>query len=349
MSVPDVGRSLRRARARLGLRIEDVSARTGLDEVELEALESGSVGRLPDRVGILQTLRRYADALGLPGDSYVLAVVDHWPTVVTVPPATYGDAPTSATPAASPAGTGETVAVPVVAAAAVRTPTSVPGTGQGVGETFVGGTSPPPGGVYVASSQTGVHNFTSPLVIADTGVTPAVPSTRRRRSGRIIFLRVLIGLVCLLVALGLAGLAANQWRPQWLRTLGLPHRSIPAAAHTAVTTPHPATRGATPAQFALASTSSNGATFNVRAPTFTVAIVPAGTASWVQATDAQHVSPIFSQTVPAGQTQTFTATQSLTVQVGSRSARVFVTIDHKVVGFYFPTSAPFTMTFNSVG
>ncbi|MGH9092202.1 MAG: helix-turn-helix domain-containing protein, partial [Acidimicrobiales bacterium] len=93
-SVPELARTLRRARTRQGLRLEDVSARTGLPLEQLQAIETGTVERIPDRVAILRTLRRYADHLGLPGDRFVLAAVDHWPTtlghpttVVAVPPA----------------------------------------------------------------------------------------------------------------------------------------------------------------------------------------------------------------------------------------------------------------------
>ena len=85
-SVPEVGRLLRRARTRQGLRLEDVSARTGLNLLQLEALESGTVDRIPDRVVVLKTLRRYADFLGLPGDRFVLAMVDHWPSPSAAPP-----------------------------------------------------------------------------------------------------------------------------------------------------------------------------------------------------------------------------------------------------------------------
>ena len=69
-SVPELGRSLQRERSLLGLTVPEVAARTGLPPVMLEALEAGTVDRLPDRVQTVKTLRGYADALGLSGERY---------------------------------------------------------------------------------------------------------------------------------------------------------------------------------------------------------------------------------------------------------------------------------------
>jgi DNA-binding XRE family transcriptional regulator len=81
VSVPDIGRSLRLARERAGLSHEEVAERTGLATTELEALESGTVGRMADRVETLRSMRTYALSLGLPGNEYVLATLELWPSV----------------------------------------------------------------------------------------------------------------------------------------------------------------------------------------------------------------------------------------------------------------------------
>src|SRR5487761_1592506 len=75
----DVARSLRRERSRQGLSVKDVSTRTGIPVAQLRAAETGALN-LPDQLSTLKTVRRYADFLGLPGDRYALALLEHWPT-----------------------------------------------------------------------------------------------------------------------------------------------------------------------------------------------------------------------------------------------------------------------------
>jgi len=341
-SVPELGRNLRRARTRQGLRLEDVSQRTGLPVGQLEALEAGTVDRIPDRIDVCQTLRRYADYLGLPGDRYALSLIDHWPAT----PAGSGPVVVVQAPATSSAAAGvgvarrrDTGAVPVIAvsrSAAGRPPASSVGapvarSGSGTGAT-----------------TEGVHSNTDqvPLAVVDTGVTPAVPgrpAPRPRKPGAPLWLRLLVGLVALAVLVGVAGLVIHQVEPKWLNSLGITHTHSPRPS--APTSSKPAV---VPGVFAVASTTSTGATFNIRAPAFLVRVIPVGGASWMQATDAQHVSPIFAGVIGPGQSKDFLVTQSITVEVGSPSAHVFVSVGNKVVGFYFPTAAPFTMTFQSV-
>ena len=52
----------------------------------MEAIENAAVANVADRVEVLRTLRRYADFLGLPGDQYVLVLVDNWPSPSGPPP-----------------------------------------------------------------------------------------------------------------------------------------------------------------------------------------------------------------------------------------------------------------------
>lgn len=327
-SVPELGRNLRRARTCQGLRLEEVSERTGLPVGQLEALEAGTVDRIPDRIDVCQTLRRYADYLGLPGDRYALSLIDLWPaTPLSSGPVVVVQAPVASSPVAAGAARGtKTGAVPVIAVS--RRPPAAPSTS-------------------VATGAEGVHSNTAqvPLAVVDTGVTPAVPgrpAQKARRPGAPVWLRLVVALVALAVLAGVAGLVIHQVRPSWLTSLGITHG--PAAKG-------PAKAGAPaskPAVFTVASTSSTGATFDIRASAFLVRVIPVGSASWMQATDSEHVSPIFAGVVAAGQSHDFLVTGSITVEVGSPSAHAFISVGNKVVGFYFPTAAPFTMTFQTV-
>ena len=56
-TVPDIGRALLHARTKAGLSLPEAAIRVGVASSELEALESGTVARMPDRI---QTLRRPA-------------------------------------------------------------------------------------------------------------------------------------------------------------------------------------------------------------------------------------------------------------------------------------------------
>jgi len=344
-SAPEVARVLRRTRTRQGLRVEDVSARTGVPAFQLEALEAGTYDRLPDSVGILQALRRYAEFLGLPGDRYALALIDTWPptAMVTAPPVLAGMVPgplaTTGPPTAAVAITeGDTGVVPAVPSAEAAA------TGVNANPSWGTGSSL---GTPIASSSGSFAPV--PLLLADTGVTKAVPKAGHadRRSGAgPVLLKLLVGVVGVLVVLGVAGLVVNHYRPQWLRSAHLPHSAIAATTTTVATagTTHPAG----PPVFAVTSSSAAGVTATVRAPNFVVKVIPVGGSSWVQVSDAQHATPIFTQVVPAGTTETFPAQQALTVEVGSSSARIFVYDGSKLVGFFFPQAAPFTMDFKSI-
>ncbi len=79
-SVPEIGRSLQNARTKAGLSLPDAAIRLGVASSELEALESGTVARMADRVETLRCLRSYANSLGLPGDAYVLTLLELWPS-----------------------------------------------------------------------------------------------------------------------------------------------------------------------------------------------------------------------------------------------------------------------------
>jgi hypothetical protein len=347
-SVPELGRFLRQERSIKGLTVEDVSARTGLPQAMLEAFESGTVDRLPDQVQTVKALRGYAEALGLPGNDYALLLIDLWPSYGGGPPVvvvqgnsvTGVSGPGTVDPvgvaAASGPYEGDTAMVPLAtpaaapvaaAAAAAAAPPTVTRTGPESTVHRVGGTSLPP--------DAGARPI--PMIFADTGVTPAVPSVHRHRRSRTLIAVVAIVVLALLV--GVAGLVVHQVKPQWLHDIGIgSSKNPPARTASHRTTP--------PAPFQLATSSPTSATFIVREPSFVVKVVTVGGGSWIQASDTHHVNPIYSGELAANAQQTFTVNHSLTLQLGSKNARVFVSSGFKTLGFYFPQAAPFTLVFH---
>ncbi len=340
-SVAELARTLRRVRTRQGLRLEDVSARTGLPLDELERLESGDVGRLEDRVATVKALRIYASSLGLSGDLYALSLVEHWPAArpATAPgaasderwaPTAAGDAPTATVPRVAGVPTATTTAsVPAIAVAVADAPpnTDVP--------------------AWPGTTSTAV-------AVLDTGLTPAVSGLphrprRHRRAGTPLWLRALVVVVALAVLVGVAGLVIQAVQPSWLQTIGITHPNHPGASTTTVTTgTSSTTTTAAPASgLRLVSTTPTAATFSVRASTFTVETSAVGNPSWVQVTDPGQTAPLYAGILEAGQSKSFSTQHSLVVEVGSSAAHLFVSSGAKNLGFYFPKAAPYTVTFDA--
>jgi hypothetical protein len=191
--------------------------------------------------------------------------------------------------------------------------------------------------------------------MADTGVTAAVPGPHRRasghrRTGAPVALRILVALVALAVLVGVAGLVVHKVKPKWLQSIGITHSNPPSTSST--TAPgHPTTTTtapSAPASFSLVSTTPTTASFDVRASTFLVRVLATGNPSWVQATVPGQAAPLFSGILTAGQSKDFIGQQSLTVEVGSSAAHLFVSVGKKTVGLYLPPAAPYTMTFQGV-
>lgn len=365
-SVPELARALRRARTRQGLRLEDVSARTGLPLEQLQVLEMGAVERIPDRVAILRTLRRYADHLGLPGDRFVLAMVDQWPTtidratsVVAVRPIAQGQA--AAPPSlpdripAAPAHPRDTGVVPASPPTAA-TPATAPAVAGGalladpgpqtarhdISRTMPAWSPGPPAGGDPLPTVTAV----------DTGVVPTYqpPATARpgpHRPRTPLGLRVLVGVAAVAVLVGMAGLLVDHYEPHWLQDLGITHGPQPSHAQGASGS---STTSQAPPQpsFAVASSTTDTATLAVRSVTFTVEVTAVNGSSWIQATGAGKTSPTFAGVLTAGGTHTFSAQHSLVMMVGSIAAHLSVSVRGRTVGTYTPTAAPFTITLQTV-
>jgi transcriptional regulator with XRE-family HTH domain len=84
-SLAAYGHSLQLAREVAGVSLSEAATLTGITVSDIEALESGRVLDLPDRIETLQNLRRYVDTLELSGDAFVLAVLAAWPQAERVP------------------------------------------------------------------------------------------------------------------------------------------------------------------------------------------------------------------------------------------------------------------------
>ncbi|HEX3947923.1 MAG TPA: RodZ domain-containing protein [Acidimicrobiales bacterium] len=366
-SVPELARTLRRVRTRQGLRLEDVSARTGVSLAQLEALESGTVDRIPDQVAIVKALRTYASSLGLSGDQFALSLVEHWPSVRNVQ-----------APVLAVNGTG---VVPTVGPATAM----VPSVGAGAGEWTEGPdalssvtTGPVPAGTPWPGTAGQSSAAAVPLPagtfqpgIADTGITPTVSGAahrpRRPRTGAPLWLWLLVGLVGLAVLVGLAGLVVQEVEPSWLRSLGITHPTHPTHPDQATggQTGTPGTPGGTGGSgsagststtaaggggrgdFHLVSTTPTTATFDVASPKTGVEVIAVGGPSWVQVSEIGQTAPLFAGILEAGQSKSFPVEHSLAVEVGSSAAHVYVSADGKNLGFYFPPAAPYTMTFQT--
>jgi transcriptional regulator with XRE-family HTH domain len=350
-SVPDIGRSLRRERTRQGLSIEEVSSRTGLAAQQLQGLESGTVDRLPDRVHTLKVLRHYADFLGLPGDRYLLVLVEHWPTgslnapVVTVhtaPPVLHDD-----TGLVPPVQQIQQIQ-PRVDQASVRAAShlvDIRGLPLASSVGLNASTASTVSSASIASSASSDDTHTTAQVprIDRTGPLPVVDRWSDFDEPRTpVLLRGLIWILSLALLVGVAGIVINWTRPQWLRDIGITRAPTTAAT---TTTSRPGTTTTAAPTFTQVSSTPTAATFDVRSSPFVVAVVPDGSPSWVQANADGAPDPAYSGIVQAGEKQSWTVNSSLVVVVGASSARLYVSVGNHLVGSYAPPGAPFTITF----
>jgi hypothetical protein len=326
-SVPDIGRSLRLAREQRDLSLDEAAAQAGLPSTDIEAFESGTVGRMRDRVETLRSLRAYADSLGLPGHDYVLAVVDLWPTADQLP----ARAPDS----------GQ---VPVVSL------TTAPAGGHsppGAGRTGAAAFSV--SGVVLPAVPAPAHD-TGPVPIVDTGEIPAVKQTVGTG------LKVLVGAAAVLVVVGLFTLTEHShfagWDKQaradsshWIHNAKVAAGLAPKTTKVAA----PPAPGTAPKVVMVQNPAADSVTVNVHAATFSVKMVAFKTPSWVQVTDSEQQAPIFQQVLAGGANMTFNVAHSLTIETGSASARAYIYDGTTFIGYYFPSKAPYTLTFNALG
>jgi hypothetical protein len=345
-SVPDIGRSLKLAREQADLTVTEAALRFGLRSAALVALESGNVGLQHDRIETLRTLRTYANALGLPGDEYVLLAVEQWPASGSGLTPPHGDTAVvpvvsiSTAPAGghSPAGGGVTWPSDATGVADATT--------TGVFEPI---TRP------LSSSDGGVLQDTGQVPIADTGEVPAVKIPTPR------ILKVLVGIVTFLIVVGGVALAEHDHIDGWAHDVrsstahwydnakvAVGITSNPKSHSATKTTTSPTTGPKVTSVKVAPALSGQAATFSVPATTFTVKILADNAPCWVQAVVAGNSRPVFGQVLTAGQFHLFTVTSSLTIQTGSGSGRVYIYKGFTLLETYVPTKVPFTMTFNAV-
>jgi hypothetical protein len=331
----DIGRSFQLAREAAELTIPEAAAQAGLGTAAVEALEGGSAGPQHDRIDTLRTLRTYANSLGLPGDEYVLIAVEGWPTTGPVVLAS-----------------GDTAVVPVVSIS------SAPAGGHSP----AGSAWPVDATGVTDTTTTGViEQHIGPVSVYDTGRVPMVDTGEVRAIG---FgapraLKVAVGLVATLVVLSGAALILNthlrgwvdeghanttRWYHEARSALGFSSKQE-ATHHTTAPAPPPKLTAKVNYK---ADPDGHSATMNVTSTSFTVKIVAANYSCWVQATVAGEPKPIYAQVLPAGQTETFAVSSSMTINTGSAAGRALLYKGTKLIGFYFPAKAPFFMTFNAV-
>jgi hypothetical protein len=333
-SVPDIGRSLHQARTQAGLSLSEAAMRVGLASPELEALESGTVGRMPDRIETLRALQTYADSLGLPGGAYVLTLVDLWPSL------------------AAGARNGDTGVVPVVSVSTA--PAGGHSPAGDYGSAFRGdGTSANDAAITgVVGAVAASINDTRPVPIFETGQVSAV-----RPPGPPRYLKVLVTLVALLVVAAGVGLGLHNQISGWIHSGRVETSTlITQFKKDAGLKNGPAkgkgkakgTKAAALAKFTVSTNADHtGGTLTVEAPKFYVEVATNGAPSWVQATDSGSQAPIFSQVIQGGQTKMFTVTDATTIETGSAAAHFVVFDGFTPLTTYTPTAAPFTMTFQT--
>jgi len=327
-SVPEIGRSLQNARTKAGLSLPDAAIRIGVASSELDALESGTVARMADRVETLRCLRLYANSLGLPGDSYVLTLVELWPNPDLV------------------ARNGDTGVVPVVSLTAApaggHAPSGAYGSAFGADSISVSD-----------STVTGVTASVSPLTINDTRPVPIFETGQVQvvRQGAPTFLKVLVGFVAVLVVAAAVGLSLHNQISRWIHsaqneTTSLVNQAKKEAGITTSNTKTKHHQAALPKVTATASGPS-AVTYAVDTPRYAVQVVVNGGPSWVQVTNAGSQSPVFSQVIADGGSKSFPVTSTTTIETGSKAAHFFVFYGLRTIGFYYPTQAPFTVTFTT--
>jgi len=286
------------------------------------------VDRLADRVETLQALRHYADFLGLPGDRYALLLIDLWPS-----------ASVNRSLAEALSATSATLRRPV------RRVTRRPGPSR----CSTHRPRPSPPSLSTASSSPRLRwrrvagpsqHRAGPLSPAghrrDTGGEPPHQDAPRRR-GQFV-LRLAVWTLGILVVLGAAGLAADHWRPHWLTSLHIPVSTPPATRR------HRPPRARTPRAPLPRSTAwpprhrrrSPSRYAHPRSPSWS----PLRRPELGGGDRARPLRAIFAATMPAGAVQKFPVTTGLTLQIGSASGRTLVTVDNKVVGFYFRRPPP---------
>ncbi len=326
------GAELRQARETAGLTLEAVGDRTGVRRHHLEALEEGDLSRFPDESAALVAVRRYAEIFGLDAAAMAQTVGAQWRTV--------GDRPSpvlvGATPAAPPPRP-DTGPVPAVPGHLSRYP----------GDTSHLRSFTQTAQVPQVKTPRTVRPSLPPGLRFDS--TDAIPVTLRGRPEprpAPLALRVAVWSTALLLVVGVGGLAVHHWRPAWLRKIHLVEGPPTGGAATSHGPRPPAARGPVVKEAASGPLS---ATVTVRSSVFSVVVTTAAPC-WIHVSSPASFAPVFSATVPAGTTKSFTSSSGqLSVELGASRVSMTVSIlGTTVPGFVFaPRAAPFVVNFHS--
>ncbi len=361
ISVPEMGRILRRARTRQGLRIEDVYDQIAIPVADLESLESGTIDRMPDRVQLLKALRRYAEFLGLPGDRFALTLIDRWPDLSmyrvseTTPPRGIHLSSTGLNPTNSAStsvwDTQHIGGTENVSSSAKTTSIPAINPDSGYPQRSIRSGSEPGVGSELNSGF-------NAEVLADTSIVPAIssnpknpPNPKIKKPRAPVALRLTLVLVTLLLVIGVGLLYVHIDHPNWLSDISLSgtskiHSSTPINSSK---TNHSHAHSTTKAPiFKIVSQTSSSASINLTGSSFTIKVIAVGFPCWVQATNSTNQSSTYAQVLNTGATKSFVINSSLNLQIGASSGHIFVQNGSKTVGFFFPPSAPFTMHFKVV-
>jgi hypothetical protein len=346
------GPELHEARERLGLSLDTVQDRTGVRRFHLEALEEGDLSRFPDEKTALVAVRRYAEILGLDGPTMMQIVGDQWRKVTESPTSALVGATVGAPRTSRDTGS---VPVPVPVIPIIPVGNTAPATGE---VAMVGAhLSRFPGDASHLKSftQTAQVPQVAPRVVHPTlppglrfDSTDSLPVTRRYRDPypAPVALQVAVWTTVVLLTLGVAGIAVHHWRPAWLAKIHLVAGPAPAGTSRGHGTPPKASNGPV-----VSGTPSGplAEAVQVRSPVFAVVVVTQAPC-WIHVTSPTSFAPVFSATVPAGTTKTFTSGNGhLSVELGASHVTVTVQVLGKTIPGWSlsPSSAPYVVNFSS--
>lgn len=399
-SPEQVGAVLHAARARAGITLSDIHDRTGISWRQLEALEAGSLGAFPDDRSLLVALRRFADVVGMEADPLAEAVHRIRQAERVEPPAkeavtdsgspTVGAARLPITPAgglASPDVTEPGEGGPPTAALqgpltgsqadGLADTSPRPGAGSPVTAQVPSVASAANGGSAAAVVTSAAPTVTATSIIRGvsstgydppTGVLPAV-GPRPRRAPTPLPLRIVIWVVVVALAAGLAALGLHRVAGRWVRsarsftssifgdtTTSVAHRGGTSPTHGAARPAAASTARRAPASRSLSaprlsSTSATTATATIASTSYRVVVTDIH-AAWISVSAPPGGRVLFTGILNAGQVKTFAPSAGrLAIDFGGAQLHVTVQEGTRAVPHwsFAPATVPFTLTFAGQG
>jgi hypothetical protein len=163
-------------------------------------------------------------------------------------------------------------------------------------------------------------------------------------------LKVLVAIVAVLVLLGAGALIERPHVAGWYHSSASTvsnwfgnSTNAPAQHHRHVVAVPP------PKVSIVNGPASDQVTFNVSAKSFTVKMAAFKYPCWMEVTQVGQTKPLYEQIMPGGDYKAFTVSSTDVIRTASGSARAYVYEGSKFIGYYFPSRAPFTLTFNATG